>query len=71
MAKCHIGTVIQHNYKNYMENNNLAEKDREMLFHFFHEIVGCLNLMQKEKLLKGEMFSKMSQHQMRLSCYLL
>jgi len=42
------GTVIIHHYKKYMENHDLADNDRQMLFCFFHEIVGCVNLTWKE-----------------------
>jgi len=52
------GTVIIDHYKEYMENHDLVDNDRQMLFHFFHEIVGCVNLMWKEKSLKGGTFSK-------------
>jgi len=41
-----------------MEDKDLAEKGREMLLHFFHEIVGYVKLMWKEKSLKGETISK-------------
>jgi len=41
-----------------MENHDLADNDRQMLFHFFHEIVGCLDLMWKEKSMKGGTFSE-------------
>jgi len=51
------GTVILNHYNDYMENHDLADDDRQMLFHFFHEIVGCVNLMWKEKSLKGGTFS--------------
>jgi len=37
----------------------LRDKDMQMLFCFFHEKVGCVNLMWKEKSLKGEAFSKL------------
>ena len=40
-----------------METNDLADNDRQMLFCFCHEIVGCVNLMWKEKSLKGGTFS--------------
>jgi len=52
------GTVILHHYKEYMENHDLVENDRQMLLCCFHEIVGYLNLMWKEKSLKGGTFSK-------------
>jgi len=51
------GTVILNHYKDYMENHDLVDDDRQMLFRFFHEIVGCVNLMWKEKSLKGGTFS--------------
>ena len=51
------GTVILNHYKEYMETNDLADDDRQMLFRFCHEIVGCVNLMWKEKSLKGGTFS--------------
>ena len=51
------GTVILNHYKEYMKTNDLADDDRQMLFHFCHEIVGCVNLMWKEKSLKGGSFS--------------
>ena len=51
------GTVILNHYKEYMETNDLVDDDRQMLFHFCHEIVGCVNLMWKEKSLKGGTFS--------------
>ncbi len=51
------GTVILTHYKDYMENHELADDDMQMLFCFFHEIVGCVNLMWKEKSLKGGTFS--------------
>jgi len=38
------GIVILHNSKEYMKGKDIIEKDREMLFHFFYEIVGCVNL---------------------------
>ena len=44
------GAVIIHHYKEYMENHDLADNDRQMLFQFFHEMVGCVNLMWKENL---------------------
>ena len=50
--------VIIHHYKEYMENNDLADNDWQMLLQFFHEIVGCVNLMWKEKSLEGGTFSK-------------
>jgi len=53
------GTVIQHHYKEYMEGHDLADNDSKMLFHFLHEIVGCVNLMWKEKSLKGGTLSKL------------
>jgi len=53
------GTVILHHYKEYMEDNDIAEKDREMQFCFFCEIVGCVNLTWKEKSLQGGTFSKL------------
>ena len=37
------GTVILTHYKDYMENHELEDDDTQMLFHFFHEIVGCVN----------------------------
>ena len=40
-----------------METRDLADDDRQMLFHLCHEIVGCVNLMWKEKSLKGGTFS--------------
>jgi len=43
-----------------MEVNNLAEKDRTVLFHAFHEIVGFVNLMWKEKSLKEGMLSELN-----------
>jgi len=46
-----------HHYKEYMDSHDLADKGRQMLFCFFHEIVGCVNLMWKEKSLKGGTFS--------------
>jgi len=51
------GTVILTHYKDYMENHELADDDTQMLFRFCHEIVGCVNLMWKEKSLKGGTFS--------------
>ncbi len=42
-----------------MENTDLADKDRKMLTYFFYEIVGYVNLMWKEKSLKGGTFSKL------------
>jgi len=42
------GSVIIHHYKEYMENNELADNDRQTMLQFFHEIVGCVNLMWKE-----------------------
>ena len=50
------GLMILHHYKEYMESHDLADKDRQMLSYFFYEIVGCVNLMWKEKLLKGGTF---------------
>ena len=50
-------TIFQH-YKDYMENHELLDSDRMMLFHFCHEIMGCVNLTWKEKSLKGGTFSK-------------
>jgi len=58
-SKMPNGTVILHHYKEYMENKGLADMDRQMLFHFFHEIVCCANLTWKEKSLKGGTFSKL------------
>jgi len=40
-----------------MENHDLADDDRQMLFCFFHEIVSCVKLMWKEKSLQGGTFS--------------
>jgi len=34
------GTVIMQLSREYMESHDLADKDRQMLFHFLHEIVG-------------------------------
>jgi len=51
------GTVILNHYKDYIENHDLAVDDRQMLFCFFHEIAGCVNLIWKEKALKGGSFS--------------
>ncbi len=45
--------ILHHNYKEHMEAKDIAEKDREMLFCFFNDIVDCLNLTWKEQLLKG------------------
>jgi len=42
------GAVILTPYKDYMENHKLVDEDMQMLFCFFHEIVGCVNLMWKE-----------------------
>jgi len=53
------GTVILHHYKEYMESKDLADKDRQILFHFFHETVGCVNLTWKEKSLKRGTFLKL------------
>ena len=50
-------TIFQH-YKDYMENHELLDSDRMMLFRFCHEIMGCVNLTWKEKSLKGGTFSK-------------
>jgi len=53
------GTVILCHYKEYMlENKDLSSKDRQMLFHFFHEIADCVNLIWKGKSFKGGEFSK-------------
>jgi len=52
------GTVIMHHYKEYMESHDLPDNDRQMLFQFFHEILGCVNLTWKEKSLKGGTLSK-------------
>jgi len=45
--------VILHYYKEYM--TDLADKDRQMMFCFLHEIMGCGEF---EKSLKGGTFSK-------------
>jgi len=47
------GAVILNHYKDYMENHDLADDDKKMLFRFFHEILSCVNLMWKEKSFKG------------------
>jgi hypothetical protein len=36
------------NYQDYMEGKKLPEEEREALFRFFWEIVGCVNLGWKE-----------------------
>ncbi len=47
--------VILHYYKEYMKSHDLADKDRQMMFCFLHEIMGCGEF---EKSLKGGTFSK-------------
>jgi hypothetical protein len=54
------GEVIMNHYKDYMDGHDLADDDRKMLFRFFHEIVGCVNLLWKEKSLKSGTFSKVT-----------
>jgi len=50
------GAVILHHYKEFMrKSHDLADKDRQMLFCFFHEIVDCGEF---EIYLKGGIFSK-------------
>ena len=54
------GTEILHIYHEYMDGRELVDRDKELLLHFLHEIVGCVNLTWKEKSLKGEQFSKLA-----------
>jgi len=42
------GTVILNHYKQYRETHDLGDDDMQMLFHFFHEIVACVNLMWRK-----------------------
>ena len=51
------GTVIMNHYKDYMENHDLPDDDKKTLLRFFCKILGCVNLMWKEKSLKGGKFS--------------
>jgi len=46
-------TVILHCYKEYMENTDLADKDRQMLSYCFYEIVGLCEFDVEGKNIEG------------------
>jgi len=47
------GTVILYHYKEYMENHELVDSHRQMLFCFFHEI-GLCEFDVERKIFEGQ-----------------